>query len=266
MYKILALTRVRLLTATSYRLQIVLSVVGLLVGIVPLYFITGALQPVMADSIQTEGGHYFGFVLIGTVATYFLSSAISILPGEIGSEIRTGTLEAVLSTPSRLSEVLAGMMGYGMLWTALRAFIVLAVGWVLGVQVAWVHLPAAALVIGLLILAYLPVGMISSALILSFRTAGPLASGILFVSMMLGGVYYPTRVIPSWIQDISGLIPLTYGLRALRQILLEGASLGAVLPDLSILAGFVVVLLACGTLALSMALRYARRAGTLAQY
>jgi ABC-2 type transport system permease protein len=262
----MALVRVQALTFASYRVQMILSIAALLVGIVPLYFITGALQPVMSGSIQAEGGHYFGFVLIGTVAFYFLSSAVNILPGEIGSGIRTGTLEAVLSTPTRLPEVLSGMMGFGMLWTTLRALIVLAVGWALGVPVAWVHLPAAMAVIGLIILAYLPFGMIGSALVISFRTAGPLAQGVLFVSTLLGGVYYPTRVIPSWLQDISALVPLTYGLNALRQILLEGAPLRAVLPDLAILAAFVVVLFGAGTLALSVALRSARRSGTLTQY
>lgn len=266
MHRALALIRVRALTAASYRLQLSLSIISLLVGIVPLYFIAGALQPVMAETIQPEGGHYFGFVLIGTVAFYFLSSAVTILPGEFGSELRTGTLEAVLSTPARLPEVLTGMLGWGMVWTALRGLVILAVGWALGVQVVWGQLPAATMVILLLVLAYLPFGMLSSAAIVSFRTPGPLAQGVLFASTLLGGIYYPTRVIPAWLQDISGLIPLTYGLRALRQILLEGASLGAVLPDLSILVVFVVVLLCCGTLALTFALRHARRSGTLAQY
>jgi ABC-2 type transport system permease protein len=266
MGRILALVRVRALTASSYRLQLILSIVSLLTGILPLYFITGALQPVMAESIRAEGGHYFGFVLIGMLALYFLSAAITILPGEFGTELRTGTLEAVLSTPTRLIEVLAGMVGWGLLWTALRGVVILAVGWALGVQVAWGQLPAAVLVLGLLVLAYFPIGMLSSASILSFRTPGALGQGVLFASTLLGGIYYPTRVIPSWLQDLSGLIPLTYGLRALRLLLLEGASFSAVLPELSILLGFVVVLLSCGALALTMALRQARRSGTLAQY
>jgi ABC-2 type transport system permease protein len=265
-YKALALIRVRALTTASYRVQMILSIVSLIVGIVPLYFIAGALQPVMSDSIQAEGGHYFGFVLVGMVTLYFLTAAVNLLPGEFAGELRTGTLEAVLSTPARIIEVLVGMIGFGMLWTALRSAVVLVVGWALGVQIAWAHLPLAAVVIGLLILAYLPFGMIGSASIIAFRTAGPLAQGILFSSAMLGGVYYPTQVIPSWLQDLSGLMPLTYGLRALRQILLEGAAIEAVLPDLLILAIFALVFLACGTLALSLALRYARRAGTLAQY
>lgn len=266
MTRMLAFVRARALTAASYRLQMVISVVGLLVGIIPLYFITGALQPVMADSIQAEGGHYFGFVLIGMVAFYFLGAAVNLLPGEVGSDLRTGTLEAILSTPARLTEIVGGMVGFGFLWTTLRALIVLAVGWLLGVQIAWAHLPAAALVIGLLILAYLPFGLVGSALLIAFRTSGPLGQGVLFASTLLGGIYYPTRVIPSWIQDLSSLVPLTYGLQALRRILLEGASLSAVSEELGILVVFVVVLAAGGTLALRAALRYARRAGTLAQY
>lgn len=266
MHRIWALVRVRALTAASYRLQLSLSIVALMVGIVPLYFIAGALQPLMAESIRAEGGQYFGFLVIGTIALHFLTTAINVLPAEFGSELRTGTLEAVLSTPARLPEILVGMVGWGMLWSVLRGLVVLVVGWALGVQVAWGHLPAAAMVIFLLVLAYLPFGMLSSASILSFRTAGPLAQGVLFASTLLGGIYYPTRVIPSWLQEVSGLIPLTYGLRALRRILLEGASLWAVLPDLSILVGFVAVLLSCGMLALTFALRYARRSGTLAQY
>lgn len=266
MHRVMALVRARALTAASYRVQMTLSIGSLLVGIIPLYFITGALQPVMEETIRAEGGHYFGFVLVGTVAYYFLSAAASLLPGEVGSDLRTGTLEAVLSTPTRLTELASGMIGFGLLWTALRAFIVLTVGWLLGVQIAWSQLPAAAVVIGLLILAYLPFGLMGSASLIAFRTAGPLAHGVLFASTMLGGIYYPTRVIPSWIQDLSSLIPLTYGLQALRRILLEGAPLVAVAEELGILVVFIVVLMSGGALALWLALRYARRAGTLAQY
>jgi ABC-2 type transport system permease protein len=86
------------------------------------------------------------------------------------------------------------------------------------------------------------------------------------LSGLLGGVYYPTKVIPSWIQDVSEAVPLTYGLRALRQTLLEGMPLPAVARDVTILVGFVVVLSALGVWAFARALRYAKQAGNLSQY
>jgi hypothetical protein len=68
MRETLALMRASWLTATSYRLGMVMSLGGLIVTILPMYFVAGALQPVLADRISTEGGQYFGFLVVGVLA------------------------------------------------------------------------------------------------------------------------------------------------------------------------------------------------------
>lgn len=73
-------------------------------------------------------------------------------------------------------------------------------------------------------------------------------------------------MIPSWLELISRFVPLTYGLRALRQLVLEGAGLGAVAVDVGILAGMTALLLAASAVIFVAALDFARRRGTLAQY
>ena len=266
MRETLALIRASWFTATSYRLNIVISLVGLLVSVIPLYFVTHALQPVMANAIRTEGGEYFGFLLVGMVAYSFLTVAVNGLPGAVGSGIGTGTLEALLATPTRLPWLLSGLVGYGFIWTLIRAVLLLVAGVVFGAHIAIAGIPASMLILALLILAYIPFGIIGAALVLAFRTTGPLLSGILLVSGLLGGVYYPTHVIPSWIRSVSDVVPLTYGLRALRQTLLQGDSLRVVAPDIIALVGFVMVLMSLSIVTFMMAIHYARRAGTLAQY
>jgi ABC-2 type transport system permease protein len=144
--------------------------------------------------------------------------------------------------------------------------LLLAAGTLFGAHVAVAGIPASLLILALIILAYVPFGIIGAALVLAFRTTGPILTGILVLSGLLGGVYYPTHVIPSWIRSVSEVVPLTYGLRALRQTLLEGDSLRAVAPDLLALVGFVLVLMSIGIMTFMMAMHYARRAGTLAQY
>jgi ABC-2 type transport system permease protein len=89
---------------------------------------------------------------------------------------------------------------------------------------------------------------------------------VLTISALLGGVYYPTHVIPSWLHEASAVLPLTYGLRALRRTLLDGASLASVASDVTTLAVLGLVLFSAGILVFAWALHYARRAGTLAQY
>jgi ABC-2 type transport system permease protein len=84
--------------------------------------------------------------------------------------------------------------------------------------------------------------------------------------MLLGGVYYPTHVIPSWLQLLSGAVPLTYGLRALRRVLAAEIPVAAVATDLLVLVALTVVLLAVSMVAFRLSLSYARQSGSLAQY
>jgi ABC-2 type transport system permease protein len=264
--KVLALVRASWQAAASYRVNMVLSIASLLFALVPLFFVARALDPLMAESIAQQGGDYFGFLLVGMVVFSFLTSAVNTLPGALGGGIGNGTFEAMLATPTSLPTLLGGMTGYGIAWTGVRSLLLLIGGVALGMNVAVDRLLPALLILALIILAYVPLGLIAAASVLAFRTPGPVPAVALLLSALLGGVYYPTQVIPSWIQSVSDLVPLTYGLRALRRTLLDGMPLHAVATDVMILAGFAAVLLVVGSFAFVKALHYSRRAGTLAHY
>ena len=90
MHSILALMRASFLSATSYRLATVLSFVSLIASVIPLYFVAGALQPVVEESIRLEGGGYFGFLITGIAATYVLMAAVSAIPGAARPTISNG--------------------------------------------------------------------------------------------------------------------------------------------------------------------------------
>lgn len=253
-------------TTLTYRVDTVLSLLSLVVSVVPVYFIADALQPMMAGVIQAEGDHYFGFLIVGMIAFSFLSVSVQRIPSTVASGIRTGTFEALVATPASLTSLLTGLSGYGFLWTCARAGLLLLTGWVLGARIEWAGLPGAGLVLVLIVLAHVPFGLLAAASVMAFRTTGPLTRIVLAVSGLLGGVYYPTHVIPSWLEYVSAVVPLTYGLRALRKILLEGLPLSAVAGDVAILLLFIVGLFAVGGAVFSLALRYGRRTGSLAQY
>jgi ABC-type multidrug transport system permease subunit len=260
------MVRAAYLSAASYRVGLILSFVALAVSVVPIYFIAGAVQPLVEESISLEGGEYFGFVIVGLAATYLLTVSVSALPSALGGNLSSGTLEALLVTKTRLPVLLLGMVGYPLLLGTVRAVLLLVAGSIVGVGIAWQMLPAAAVIAALLVTTYLAVGLVAAALVLIFRTSGPLATAVTSASILLGGVYYSTSVIPAWLQDLSGLVPLTYALRAARMLLLGGASVGAVLADVIMLALFAVTLLAIGALSFIWALGHARRTGSLSQY
>ena len=263
---VLAVLRANWLAAASYRMGMVFSMFSLVIGVIPLFFVSKALQPVMEGSIRTEGGQYFAFLLIGIIAFGFVTEALGSLPGALGGTISSGTLDTLLGTPSSPVAIFAAMTAYGYVWALARTLVVLIVGSLLGARLAWSQLIIGLFIISLIVLTYTGLGLISAAMIVAFRTDGPLRSGIIAISTLLGGVYYPTSVIPSWLKSISAFVPLTYGLRALRNTVLDGEPLVSVLGDIGVLIGFIVLFAAIGLASLRAAFAYARRAGTVAQY
>jgi len=264
----LALIQASWRTQRSYRVSMLLSVIGLGVTVLPVYFVSKALQPVVGDSILNQGGNYFGFLVIGFIALIFVSTTVNSIPDAVGGGIGNGTLEALLSTRASIPSLLAGMVGYSFVWTAVKALLFLALALVLGLHVSFSASLSGIFIIVLIVLAHIPFALIAASLMLAFRTTGQLPNVVMIASGLLGGVYWSmtAKVIPPWVQGLANWVPLAPGLRALRQTLLNGASLSSVMPDVLLLVGFIVMLNAIGFLAFIEALRYARRSGTLAQY
>jgi ABC-2 type transport system permease protein len=261
-----ALIRSSWLTATSYRMAMLISLAGLAFIVLPLYFIANALQPTMQHAISAEAQQYFGFVALGAICFSLATACTTSLPSAIDGAIARGTLEAMLGTPARLGAICTGLMGYSVLWALLRAAILFGAASALGASIVWRGGPLGLAVLALTMLSYVGFGLIFAAMVLVFRTTGPLTTGVLTASMFLGGVYYPTTVIPSWVRDLAGFFPLTYGLRAVRQLVLRGDSFDHVARDVQMLSAMTTVSLAVGTAAFYLALQRARRAGTLSSY
>lgn len=262
----LALIRVAWLGAISYRVATVISLVGVVVSVIPIFFISGAVQDIAADSIQREGGSYFGFIIVGLASIYLLSAAATAIPGAIAGGIGNGTFEALLVTRTPLPVLLVGLAGYPLVQSGLRAGVLLLGATVLGVDIAWGMLPAAMVVLLILVLAYVSIGLVAAALVLVFRTSGPLLTAVIALSGLLGGAYYATTVVPGWLRGLTDFVPLTYALRATRMLLLGDASVADVIPDVSVLTLMAVALCVTGSAAFALALGRARRAGTLSQY
>jgi len=77
------------------------------------------------------------------------------------------------------------------------------------------------------------------------------------------GVYYSTDILPGWMQLLSRISPATYVLDAIRKALIDGASLGDLLPDLWPLVFMAFAFIPLGLWGFGRAERYAKRTGRL---
>ena len=261
-----ALLRASWFQARSYRISLLMQVGGLLITAVPLYFVTTALQPTMAQTIAGEAKEFFGFVIVGSVGLMLATTSITTLQSAIAGGISTGYFESLLMTRAPVASILTGLSAYGMVLTLVRATVLVTAGALLGANLVWSQAIPALFIAALLVMAHWGIGLIGAALVIAFRTAGPLTQIVMILSTFFGGVYYPVSAIPGWLGAISQVMPIAYGLKALRRVLLQGEGLTAVAPEVAILAAMGIITLALGAVAVSAALRYGKKSGTLGTY
>ncbi len=265
-HKAFALLRAATLTAASYPLGGFLSIGTLLIQFAPTYFVAHALQPVVNTAIANEGGDFFGYLIFGLAAIMFMRVGVESLPRAIETGLSTGTFEALISTPVGLPALVIGLTLYDFLWALVNAFILFVLAGFLGLHYSWSGIPLGAVLFVSMAVVYFGFGMMAAALALWVRRSSPFRMVITVGSIFLGGVTYPAGMIPESVRPLTALVPLTYPLRAARRVMLQGASLGDIAPDLAITAAWIVVFAVAGSLVLIAAIAQSRRAGTLTQY
>lgn len=101
------------------------------------------------------------------------------------------------------------------------------------------------LIIALLIAASLGVGLIISAIARTETQAVQYAMILLLASVFFGNFFLPIDTLYPWARVVSYLLPITYGVQALQQVMLRGASVPPI--DVYALAAFAVGSFALGT-------------------
>lgn len=260
-----AFLRRDLLLQSSYRSAFVLNLVGVFFSVAIFHYLGRLVGPAVMGKLG--GRDYFSFVLIGIAFYNYLGTALNSFSGSLRQAQLTGTLEPVLVTPVGIPTFLLGSAIYHFLYTSLTAVSYLVIAAIFfGLDLSQANAGGALLTLLLTILAFSGLGILSAAFTLVWKRGDPLAFLLGSASALLGGVYFPTQVLPGWLQAIASWIPLTYALSAMRRSLADGAPLGVVAPDLWKLALFAAVLIPLSVAAFAAALSKARRDGSLAQY
>ncbi len=250
----------------SYRTSFLMQFFGIIFSVLIWYFIAGVVNaPKTTPGL--EGVDYFAYVLLGVAFYHFLSAAMMSLAQKIRTEQTTGTLEAMLVTPTATGTIVLGSSLWDFILSSFRVVIYLLVGWLFfHVTIHLGNLLAALLILGLTILAFSGIGILSAAFVIYLKRGDPIAYLIASASALLGNVFYPAEDMWPFMRHLSRLLPITYALRGLRRALLKGSSFADLLPDIRMLTLFVAVLLPLGIYAFRFAIRKARQEGSLVQY
>lgn len=194
---------------------------------------------------------YFSYMAIGMVSMIVITTAM--FSGmSIVWDRRLGFLDKVLSTPVSRAAIIFAKILNATLRAMFQATIILALAYIFGLQVSstftllnMLGVYAAILLLG--------IGLSSAFLAFSLRSTRmerpmQIINLIMMPLMFASNTFFPTSLMPEWIQAIARVNPLTYLTDAIRQLIILPLNTSALIIDFIYLGIFATVLSTMGIL------------------
>jgi ABC-2 type transport system permease protein len=224
----------------------------------------------IAEGVEATGGQIdvertTTILLIGAVIWAYLGIIFEFLTETVAWERWEGTIEYTFMAPLSRPMYLLGTGVFAVIYGTVRAILLFGVvALFFDLEMPEANFVAALVLLAIASISFTGIGMMTAVLPLISPEKGAqlgfVAQGMLLV---VSGVYYPTSVLPEWMQWISVISPATYALDGIRDAILLGdgvTAMGDEIWPLLVIGAFAVPL---GLLIFRMGERHAKQHGKL---
>ena len=194
------------------------------------------------NSTQSHQLRYIDYLVPGILGMSLMFTGVfGALP--IIQQRQAHIIKRLGSTPLRRSTLVLGDLTFRMILVLLTAALIVLVGQlVFDVQMVgnWVSF-CGIVILGALV--FTSLGYLMAAFVKTEEAAVPIINVITMPMMFLSGTFFQVTSMPSFIQPVVKILPLTYLSDALRQIMVAGTPLHSMTTEIAIMVGWVVVCL-----------------------
>jgi len=157
-----------------------------------------------------------------------------------------GFLKEIMVAPvNRISIVIGRIVG-GATTSVLQGCLILGISILMGFKISGISAFLLSVVFMLLISStFIGLGLIFASKMRDIHGFSLIMNFVIFPIFFLSGALYPLKNLPVWIQYLSYLDPLTYGVDGLRGVLIHVSSF-SILFDFAVLVGFSIVMIFLG--------------------
>ena len=163
-------------------------------------------------------------------------------------ERQQGTLRRILTTPTSKATYLLGTISAQVLMALVQMTLLVLFG-IFALDLHWGRDPLALFVI--LTASALAAGAIGTAMGTFIKSEGQ-ATGLSILAGMvmalMGGCWYPIELFPTTVQNIVKILPTTWAMQGMLDLVLRGGGLMDVLPEAGVLLGFAALFFGIGVL------------------
>jgi ABC-2 type transport system permease protein len=250
----------------SYRAAFGFELIGTLLLVATFYYLSGVVDNPGFSAREGLSGGYFGYVAVGLALVQIVQVSFTSFARKLRDEQTTGTLEALVATPTSTSVIILSSAAYELLRATFWGLVLMLLsvtlfGLELDTDPISVMVAVAALVGCIGLFASLGVGIAAFTVI--YKRGVGMLTFVVTALALLGGVYFPISTLPEPLETIGRLLPFTWALDVARAALLGG---DVDLLQLGGLVAAVAILLPIALVVFRAAVNKSCRAGTLAQY
>jgi ABC-2 type transport system permease protein len=161
-------------------------------------------------------------------------------------ERQLGTLRRLLTSPTGRGTYLLGVILGNVLWALIQMVLLMIFGtFVMGVN--WASQPLAlGIVMVAACLAAAALGTMLGTFVKTAEQANGLSIMIGMVMALLGGCWYPLELFPQVVQQVVKVLPTTWAMNGMLDLLLRRQGVAGILPEAGVLLGFALVFFVIG--------------------
>jgi ABC-2 type transport system permease protein len=209
------------------------------------------LVTLSVDEINAHNLKYIDFLLPGLIALSVMQLAVFSVAFVFVDFKEKGILKRVLATPVKPYQFVTANIITRLLVAVVQALFFILVGVIFfKVHVIGSYLYILVTVI-LGALMFLGLGFTISGLSKTTESVPALANLVVFPMLFLGGTFFPIDSMPTWLQYISKVLPLTYFSTALRDIMTKGAGFKDIYINILIMLVWSLVLVTLAVMTFS---------------
>lgn len=195
---------------------------------------------------------YPGIFAMNIMGTAFFSTVSTVWDREFGF------LKEILVSPVSRSSIALGKTFGATTIAVIQSLILLVLAPMMGLSLNFTLVAQLLLFMILLAVAISGLGLLAASLMKSTESFGIIMQIFILPLFFLSGAFFPLTAVPRWMEIISKLNPLTYGVDAFRQVILHGSVPQAVISKLALfpphtdalfLLGFALVMIFLAILA-----------------
>lgn len=230
------------------------------------YFTARFLNAGASASVAQFGGNYLAYVVVGVLLNQICLAALNGPFTTVSEAFWDKRLETYRLSIHGIWANLLGRLGwdvgFSLVLQGVALVVLLLAG---GIDLhAGINIPLVILACLLLVAANAGLGITGASLFFLLEVKSgqdPITWAYRYLVMLVSGLYVPLAILPVWLRALGTVLPQTYGLAAVRALVLNGADAGIVAG--SLLGLLVTSVLACATGygMLTWALRRAERRG-----